>query len=688
MNSDNNQETQDAINIFAEECSEILENFGSMLIEYEKNKNSKIITDLKRNIHSLKGSAGILGLNEIQKSAHKIEDLLAEISNKKNDEFKNCINELLELSDEIKLRIEKTVTKYSKSKENILDDIINNIYRLKTDKNVSGKLISLVSQLKNTDISAEFLDIVMISEKILNEINASSKIKDFSVINVLSGSFKTLKKILSENGNNSGLIFTKQKLDLTCQMIDGYLEKKADSTENKEFNGQKQPKLKKRINIEVLDNIQQGAFRTLRVETSKIDKLYDYIQYIENELFEFDRRLSDVLFSQAKLSKEIQNSEKCISSLLNSIKDDNLNSGLQVLKNNIDNMQNTLKTFNKQELCNKETENGIFEKIFEIKKDIKNIRTLPIGVILHMFPRMARDIAANSGKEIEFEISGGQITVDKTIIEEIKMPLLHILRNAVGHGTEPPEEREKIGKPKAGKIEISVKQDDNTVIISVKDDGRGINTDKIKEKAIKDKIIDISEADKMTETDLTNIIFRPGFSTEDNVTELSGRGMGLDIVNNKVKNLNGEIKILTEKGKGTEFILSIPSDKNINITNPHKKQIILVDDSPVTRIYFSKILNNGNYHCICYGTAESALSYLKNNSCDLIITDIEMPETNGYEFVRILKNENINIPVLVISMMNEKQAAEKFKEIKIEHFINKADFSEEKILKTIEEIIK
>ena len=110
MNSDNNQETQDAVSIFAEECTEILENFGSVLVEYEKSKNSKIITDLKRNIHSLKGSAGILGLNEIQKSAHKIEDLLAEISNKKNDEFKNCINELLELSDEIKLRIEKTVT--------------------------------------------------------------------------------------------------------------------------------------------------------------------------------------------------------------------------------------------------------------------------------------------------------------------------------------------------------------------------------------------------------------------------------------------------------------------------------------------------------------------------------------------------------------------------------------------------
>lgn len=689
METENNNETQEAVKIFIVECEEILEDFEAKIIEYEKNNDYNIITDVKRNIHSLKGSAGILGLNKIQNIAHKIEDTLTDISEKADYELKNSVTTMFSLSDEIKLLLEKTKENILISPETIINEIIKLIPGLKKDIKISEKLIMLSERLLHNNLSPEYCDVIVILEKIINEINKSVKIKDVSIINILSGSFKTLKTLLSEKENKGGLIFTKQKLNLAYQMIDGYLEKSREFQDN--LNNEKKlapKKLKRRIDIGVLDNLQQGAFRTLRVEISKIDKLYYNIQYIEKEIFEFDKKVSDVLISVAKFSKEIQNSEKCINSLLNNIDNDNKNSDLIVLKNNIDNVQKILKTFKKQELYNKETENGIFGKIFEMKNDIKNIRTLPIGVILHMFPRMARDIASGLGKEIEFEISGGQISVDKTIIEEIKMPLLHILRNAVGHGIELPEEREKQGKQRAGKIEISVRENDNMVIISVKDDGCGININKIKEKAIKDKIIEKSKINNVSEPDLLNIILRPGFSTEDKITEISGRGMGLDIVNNKVQSLNGGMKILTEKNKGTEFILYLPTDKHIKTVNTGKKQIVFVDDSPVTRIYFSKILNNNKYSCICFSNAKNALSYLKDNSCDLIITDIEMPEINGYEFVQILKNENINIPVIVISMMDEKRAKEKFKDIKIKYFINKSEFSEDKFFKTVEEIIQ
>mgnify|MGYP002868405145 CR=1 FL=1 len=262
-----------------------------------------------------------------------------------------------------------------------------------------------------------------------------------------------------------------------------------------------------------------------------------------------------------------------------------------------------------------------------------------------------------------------------------------------------PEEREKINKPRAGKITVSVNQSDSRVLISVKDDGRGIDIKKVQAKAIKEKIIDKSYVNKLSKHDFLNMIFRPGFSTEDKITEISGRGMGLDIVNNKVTSLNGKIQIITEKGFGTEIILDLPvennviTNKEINkkpiINNKNNKTIFVVDDSRATRMHFSKILEDCGFSCLTFEYAEDAIKKLKNIDCDLIISDIEMPKMNGYDFIgKIRKDKKLkDIPVIVISMLTEKQVTGKFKKTPISAFINKSDFNKENLLNIINKLI-
>lgn len=171
---------------------------------------------------------------------------------------------------------------------------------------------------------------------------------------------------------------------------------------------------------------------------------------------------------------------------------------------------------------------------------------------------MVRDIANEKGKDIDFEIEGKDTCADKKIIEEIKTPLIHILRNAIDHGIESKEERIANGKSPVGKILLSAKQDDNKVIIDVVDDGQGFNLEKIKDRAVSRGFLTQDDIDSMTDEAIMNIIFWPGFTTGDSITSISGRGIGLDVVKTKISQLNGKVKVISEFGKGSCVHIEIP----------------------------------------------------------------------------------------------------------------------------------
>ena len=196
--------------------------------------------------------------------------------------------------------------------------------------------------------------------------------------------------------------------------------------------------------------------------------------------------------------------------------------------------------------------------IDEMESMVKNIRVLPISTVFNSFSRMVRDIATEKGKDIDFVIEGKDTCADKKIIEEIKTPLIHILRNAIDHGIESKEDRILAGKDPVGRILLSAKQDDNKVIIEVVDDGQGFNLEKIKDRAVSRGFLTQEDIESMTDEAIMNIIFWPGFTTGDSITSISGRGIGLDVVKTKISQLNGKVKVISEFGKGSCVHIEIP----------------------------------------------------------------------------------------------------------------------------------
>lgn len=185
-------------------------------------------------------------------------------------------------------------------------------------------------------------------------------------------------------------------------------------------------------------------------------------------------------------------------------------------------------------------------------------RMLPVENLFNKFPRMVRDLSQKAGKELDFVMTGQETELDRSIIEEIGDPLIHLLRNAVDHGVEMPEDREAAGKNPIGQLRLKASHEENHIIISIKDDGRGINPEKVKQSAVNKGLISDEQAKRLTDKEAVNLIFMSGLSTVSKVTDVSGRGVGMDVVRNNIEKINGAIEINSVVGQGTEFKIKLP----------------------------------------------------------------------------------------------------------------------------------
>ena len=192
----------------------------------------------------------------------------------------------------------------------------------------------------------------------------------------------------------------------------------------------------------------------------------------------------------------------------------------------------------------------------DIQESIMKVRMVPIGGVFDRFPRMVRDLAKTRNKEVTLELNGGDTDLDKTIVDEVGEPLMHLVRNCVDHGIETPEAREAAGKPRAGLLQLNAYHEGNQVIVEIVDDGGGIPIEKVRAKAIKNGLL--SESDRPTDREIMELIFAPGFSTADTVTDISGRGVGMEIVKKNITRLNGIFEIDSVQGKGTKFTIKLP----------------------------------------------------------------------------------------------------------------------------------
>lgn len=281
--------------------------------------------------------------------------------------------------------------------------------------------------------------------------------------------------------------------------------------------------------------------------------------------------------------------------------------------------------------------------VSELQTVVMRARMLPIAKVFSKFPRMVRDLAKEMNKEVDLLIYGEDTEVDKSVIEYIHDPLVHIIRNAIDHGIEPKEERIKVGKPERGKIILKAEHEGNYIVITVEDDGRGIDPNKIRKKAIEKNLITEQEANSISDKDILNFIFIPGFSTASKVTNVSGRGVGLDVVKANITKLNGIIDVQSTPGIGTKFILKLPLTLAIiqglivkvcdeifivplssvievvriepeQIHSVNGKEIIRLRDSILPLVRLEKIFNlgsscykNGNLYVVVVGLAEKKL---------------------------------------------------------------------------------
>ncbi|BAF60297.1 chemotaxis protein histidine kinase and related kinases [Pelotomaculum thermopropionicum SI] len=194
----------------------------------------------------------------------------------------------------------------------------------------------------------------------------------------------------------------------------------------------------------------------------------------------------------------------------------------------------------------------------DLQEQIMKARMLPVAQVFNRFPRMVRDLAQKMGKEINFIVEGHETELDRNIIEVIGDPLIHLIRNAVDHGIEGPEERAAMGKPRAGTLKLKASYMENHIIITVQDDGRGIDPARLRAKALEKGLLDREAAERMNDREAMNLIFMPGFSTAAEVSDLSGRGVGMDVVRTQIEQINGTVEVASTVGAGTTFTIKLP----------------------------------------------------------------------------------------------------------------------------------
>ena len=194
----------------------------------------------------------------------------------------------------------------------------------------------------------------------------------------------------------------------------------------------------------------------------------------------------------------------------------------------------------------------------DLQTSVMKTRMQPIKKVFGRFPRLVRDLARNLKKEINLELVGEETDLDKNLVEALADPLVHLVRNAVDHGVEMPEEREQAGKPRQGRVVLAAEQEGDHILLTISDDGKGMDADVLRAKAVEKGLLDKDAADRLNEFECYNLIFAPGFSTKTEISDVSGRGVGMDVVKTKISQLNGTVNVFSQKGHGSRIVIKVP----------------------------------------------------------------------------------------------------------------------------------
>ena len=520
------EELRDVFKIASEEHLQKLDD-GLLYLEQHPGDSAKL-EELLRETHSLKGDAGMLAVKNVASLAHQIEHILGGVKRGETELNRDISDRLSQGLDAIRKLVDEAVTGE--------DSGVNTFYVLASMMGASNQPQppSPTAELASSQVpeqelvKTQFTD----SETALSETNSETS---FSANLDNNYSFSTLQ--------------SEQELLLQSQNLPSASVPATASAS--------QP---------TVSSSSSSSYRieTIRVATQNLDDLMTQSGELTVTKTRILRRIDDV--EKLTVLWENWSREAFINRLgfhqIETEKDGDRQNAIAIQLQNY--YQRTEERLERLGTIVNRLKNRVYEDTArleliaeELESGIRTLRLLPLSTIFNLFPRAVRDLAKREGKEVELVIEGAETKADKRILEEMKDPLIHMIRNAIDHGIETPAERQKLGKVPAATLRIKGYQTASNIIIEVADDGRGLNLDRIKKTAVKRSICTPEELDAMTESQIQSLIFAAGFSTRTFVTEVSGRGVGLDVVRTNVEALKGSIQVESVPGQGCTFRLQL-----------------------------------------------------------------------------------------------------------------------------------
>lgn len=555
------------LEIFIDETTEHLQSLNEQLLILEKEPdNTDTINEIFRAAHSLKGMAGTMGYKRMQRLTHDMENVFSEIRNEKMNVTAYLVDTLFQGLDALESylsNIQETTDEGTDDHQEIIDALNNVLTEGLNGGKPEEKAATVQQETKFTELETE--------EQLLN------KYRELSFADYEK---HAMAKALEEGQNVFGLTV---EIAETCLLkaARAFLVFKAmeeigeviksvpdvQDIEDEKFELDFSLVLLTHKSLEEVKKAALGVSEIKAIGIGKVD--FEYIEDSSQDTEKSDASANAVKKVDNKKEKPSagkQSGKQTGKPVVNrSVRVDiekldvlmNLVSELIIAKNGLVSI-GSAEGENRNDASFNEQIEYLERVTTNLHESVMKVRMMPIESVVNKFPRMIRDLTKKLNKKMELYMTGEDTELDRTVIDEIGDPLMHLLRNAADHGLESNQERIAMGKPEVGSIFLNAYQDGNNVVIEVRDDGKGIDTEKVKNKAIEKGTITPEQAETMTEQDIIELLFRPSFSTAEKISDVSGRGVGLDVVKNKIEGLGGDIECKTVLGGGSNFIIRLP----------------------------------------------------------------------------------------------------------------------------------
>ncbi len=516
---------------FFDEARERLNSINQALVEFESGSlDEEGLVTLRRDAHTIKGSALMLAVNDVGGVAHVFEDMVEVLIKSPHLRTPEAVQFLFDLHDQLDKRMED-----HESKELLDADIARANYE------------ALMERLENSEAAPVPDDseetVVAEADALAEEVNAlEAKFKDVDMSQMI-GADEVAARKESKKAEKK-----KAESDISDKS-----EQDDDSPVSVSQASEQESKFRPHIQVETKKTSGQrkSSGRFLRVDAARMEGLSNQVIEMSTEQSRSSKIEKELHATQAEL-RTLRREWRKTRYLLEGQGEDQALSTMDYL---IDNQMRQLRRMTEEARYQGER-NGFVLK--ELRDQVLSLMVRPLDTVFSTFPRSVRDVAAKIGKRVHLVVDGQTVEMDQNVTEALVEPLVHLLNNAVAHGIEHEEERLAAGKPAQGQVSIIAKQSGSEVLIEVMDDGRGIDTETIKKVAVERGVTTQDEIDLMDSGEIMELIFRPGFSTLEEVDTLAGRGIGMNVVQDAIRKLTGTIRIDTEVGKGTRFLISVP----------------------------------------------------------------------------------------------------------------------------------